>query len=114
MWASGDAGFNAANPFRNSQAHYFLPSLDEWYKAAYYDPTNGVYYDFPTGSDSLPTAVAGGTAAGTTVIDQPIDNGPADITLAGGLSPYGTMGQGGNVLEWQETEFDLVNDSSTA
>ena len=34
--------------------------------------------------------------------------------LAGGLSPYGTDGQGGNVWEWEETEYDLVNDSSSS
>jgi formylglycine-generating enzyme required for sulfatase activity len=33
---------------------------------------------------------------------------------AGGLSAYGTMGQGGNVFEWEETEFDLVNDSGSS
>lgn len=36
---------------------------------------------------------------------------PADITQAGGLSPYGTMGQGGNVFEWEETAFDLFNNA---
>ena len=84
-------------------ARYFLPSVDEWYKAAYYDPTSGVYYDYPTGSDTAPTAVASGTAAGTAVYNQLLAQGPADITLAGGLSPYGTMGQGGNVSELEET-----------
>ena len=34
LWTSGDSGYNAANPFRNSNAYYFLPSEDEWYKAA--------------------------------------------------------------------------------
>ena len=34
-----------------------------------------------------------------------------DVTDVGVLSPYGTVGQGGNVFEWEETEFDLVNDS---
>jgi sulfatase modifying factor 1 len=112
LWVAGDAGFSSANPFRNTLAHYFLPSVDEWYKAAYFDPTSGVYHNYPTGSDSAPTSVVSGTAAGTAVYEgQP---GPADITLAGGLSPYGTMGQGGNVYEWEETEFDLVNDSSSS
>ena len=45
-------------------------------------------------------------------MDQTIAAGPADITLAGGLSPYGTMGQGGNVYEWMETEDDLANNST--
>jgi hypothetical protein len=53
--------------------------------------------------------VAGGTDAGTAVYLQAVDVGPADITRAGGLSPYGTMGQGGNVNEWEETDYDLVN-----
>jgi len=112
LWQSGDAGFNPNNLYRNSQAKYFLPSVDEWYKAAYYDPTDEIYYNFATGSDSLPTAVASGTAAGTAVHSQFV-GGPADITQAGGLSPYGTIGQGGNVFEWEETDFDLVNDSSS-
>ena len=108
LWTPSDAGYNPNNLYRNSLARYFLPSVDEWYKAAYYDPTSGVYYDYPTGSDSAPTAVASGTAAGTAVYNGQ-SPGPADITLAGGLSPYGTMGQGGNVYEWEETDFDLVN-----
>ncbi|MEX0610642.1 MAG: SUMF1/EgtB/PvdO family nonheme iron enzyme, partial [Pirellulales bacterium] len=113
LWTISDAGYNPANLFRNSLAKYFLPSAHEWYKAAYYDPTSGVYFDYPTGSDTAPTAVPSGTAAGTAAYGQvftgSIDDF-ADITLAGGLSPYGTMGQGGNVFEWEETEFDLVND----
>jgi sulfatase modifying factor 1 len=114
LWVSGDAGFNADNPFRNSLAQYFLPSVNEWYKAAYYNPTSGTYFDYPTGSNSAPTAVASGTAANTAVYQQAFATGPADITLAGGLSPYGIMGQGGNVFELDETESDLVNDSSSS
>jgi formylglycine-generating enzyme required for sulfatase activity len=114
LWQPGDAGYNSNNRFRNSQAVYFLPSTDEWYKAAYYDASAGVYYNYPTGSDTVPTAVASGTAANTAVYIQPSEQGPADIMLAGGLSPYGTMAQGGNVQEWEETELDLVNNSSSS
>ena len=38
LWDASDAGYDEANLFRNNQAHYFLPSTDEWYKAAFYDP----------------------------------------------------------------------------
>ncbi len=111
LWTPSDAGYNPNNLYRNSLATYFLPSVNEWYKAAYYSPSGSVYFDYPTGSDTAPTPVASGTAAGTAVYNgQP---GPADITLAGGLSLYGTMGQGGNVHEWEETDFDLVNGPST-
>jgi hypothetical protein len=114
LWTPSDAGYNPINPYRNSLARYFLPSVDEWYKAAYYDPTSSVYYNYATGSNSAPTPVASGTAAESAVYDQATNTGPADITLAGGLSRYGTMGQGGNVYQWQETDDDLVNDSSSS
>jgi formylglycine-generating enzyme required for sulfatase activity len=110
---SGDAGYNAANPFRNANAHYYLPSEDEWYKAAYYDPNKSGgagYWDYATGSDSAPTAVAGGTTSGTAVYNGQV--GPADITNAGGLSAYGTMAQSGNVFEWAESGAVAPNDSA--
>ena len=85
------------------------------------DPTSAGFVDYVYSigkyeasrdmSDSVPTAVASGTAAGTAVWDQAVEQGPADITFAGGLSPYGVMGQAGNVWEWQETEYDSMNDS---
>ena len=38
LWNEMDAGYNPANLYRNWLAKYFLPSLNEWHKAAYYDP----------------------------------------------------------------------------
>jgi len=35
---------------------------------------------------------------------------PAEISLAGGASPSGTVGQGGNVSEWVESEFIIPSD----
>jgi sulfatase modifying factor 1 len=113
LWQPSDPGYNPNNLFRNSRAKYFLPSMNEWYKAAYYNPTTGSYVDYATGSNAPPTAVASGTAAGTAVWNQPFASGPASIMVAGGLSPYGTMAQSGNVYEWDETEGDLVNDVTT-
>lgn len=114
LWTPSDAGYNPNNLYRNSLARYFLPSIDEWYKAAYYDPNSGTYFDYPTGSNSAPTAVFSGTAPGTAVFNHSESSGPAEITLAGGLSPYGTMAQGGNVYEYEETDYDFVNDSSSS
>ena len=108
LWSSTDAGYNTNNMFRNSLAKYWLPSTDEWYKGAY-GKADGSWSNFPNGSDSAPTAVAGGTAANTAVYGQ---SGPADITNAGGLSSYGTMGQGGNVWEWNETANDGINNTA--
>lgn len=114
LWEPSDAGYDPDNLFRNSLAYYVLPSTDEWYKAAHYDPTmldgKGGYFNYPTGSFDPPIPVASGTEPGTAVHSQPLRQGPADITEAGGLSPYGVMGMGGNVWEWEESEYDLVND----
>jgi formylglycine-generating enzyme len=110
LWEPSDPGYDGSNRFRNSLATYFLPSANEWYKAAYYDPAAGVYWDYSTGSDAPPTAVANGTVPGTAVYHLDESAGPADVMQAGGLSPYGTVAQGGNVAEWEETALNLIND----
>jgi formylglycine-generating enzyme required for sulfatase activity len=101
LWTSVDAGYDASNPYRNSLAKYVLPSSDEWYKAAYYTPSNSTYYDYPNGRNTAPEGVASGTGIGANgnneaVYGQAFAQGPADVTQAGGLSPYGVMGLGGN------------------
>ncbi len=111
LWSAGDAGYDANNMFRNSLAKYWLPSRNEWYKGAYGN-ADGSWSNFPNGSDSAPTAVASGTAANTAVYGQSTSNGPADIKNAGGLSAYGTMAQGGNVWEWNETAYDGINNTA--
>jgi len=54
--------------------------------------------------------VASGTNAGTAVYNSAAAV-PAIVTSSRGLSPYGTMGQGGNVYEWNESAFDGTNSS---
>ncbi len=103
--------YDATNPYRSLRATYVLPSMDEWYKAAYYNPTTSTYFDYATGSNSAPTPVATGTGANDAVYQQPYGQVPADVDLAGGLSPYGIMGLGGNVWEWAETSYELNNNS---
>jgi len=105
-----DSGFNEV---RNSNATYFIPSEDEWYKAAYYDPNSGggVYYDYPTSTDTfpdnnLPSSDSGNSAnysnGGTVHFSYPLtDVGAYSLSD----SPYGTFDQGGNVAEWNEALF---------
>lgn len=113
LWEPKDAGFDAANLYRNKKARYFLPSEDEWYKAAFYSGANNIYFDYATGSQEKPAPIAGGTEAGTVVFDQPTSQGPAHVQQAGGLSHYGTMGQNGNVWEWIESAYDGSNDQTS-
>ncbi|MCH2113944.1 MAG: SUMF1/EgtB/PvdO family nonheme iron enzyme [Pirellulales bacterium] len=112
LWQPGDAGYDASNPYRNTQAKYFLPSSHEWYKAAFYDPLTGNYFDYATGSNTVPEPVEFGTDPNTAIYGQVFQTtDPADITQAGALSAYGTMAQSGNVFELEETDFDMVNDT---
>ena len=109
LWQVGDAGYNAANLYRNSNAFYFLPSENEWYKAAYYSGSGTTYFDYALQSDTIPNAVSGG-ASGVVYNGQ---TGPADVANAGGSSFYGTEAQNGNVWEWNESAFTAPNDSSS-
>jgi len=112
LWGTGQ--YFGSNQYRHKDAFYFLPSRDEWYKGAYYDPNReggAAYWKYSTGSDSAPVQVGGGTAMGTTVYGQLKSNGPADINSAGGFSPYGTMGQGGNVWEWTDSPYDSTTEN---
>ena len=112
LWSSEEAWqLGGENLFRHKDAYYFLPSMDEWYKAAYYNPSTGEYGDYPSLDGNEPSAVSSGTADNTAVYDQSYGQGPADITSAGGLSAYGIMGLGGNIWEWEETTADLLNDT---
>ena len=115
LWTAADTlDYDASNPYRSIRATYFLPSYNEWYKAAYYNPNDSTYYNHANGSDTAPTAVASGTTANTAVYLTTNAQGPADVNQAGGLSPYGVMGLGGNVYEWEESSSDLLNSSVTS
>jgi len=105
---------------RNPSATYFIPSEDEWYKAAYYDPNKAGgagYYDYAASTDlvpnnDLPSADIGNSA---NFIDSGFTTGDFSYPMtdvgayAQSESPYGTFDQGGNVWEWNEA---LISSSS--
>jgi sulfatase modifying factor 1 len=114
LWTPSDAGYDSANLYRNKLAKYFLPSLNEWHKAAYFDPTTGTYFTYPTGSNSVPDGIdfVGDPVFDAVFYDGGLNSGPNIVTDVGLASTYGTFGQGGNVYEWDETAFDRVNNSA--
>lgn len=114
LWDPNDPGYNPNNLYRNREARYVLPSLDEWHKAAYYDGDAGVWYDYPTGSNSVPDGIdfVGDQNFEAVFFQGGSNPQPNVVTDVGLLSPFGTAGQGGNVFEWDETAFDRVNDDA--
>jgi len=105
---------------RASDADYFLPTEDQWYKAAYHQPaTDGGdaddYWDYATASNTDPTVATATTDGdianpGTNVANY--DSGAMwagndNVTTVGSAGPdsasyYGTYDQAGNVREMFE------------
>jgi len=93
---------------RSTGATYFLPSEDEWYKAAYHDATAGTagtYFTYATGSNSVPISdQPGDNPAAVNYFSFPSSTNPfTDVgAYTDAESPYGTFDQNGNVWEWNE------------
>jgi hypothetical protein len=101
---------NGVGVSRNAGATWFLPTENQWYKAAYYDGAAGVYHDYPTRSDTAPNNNIPPNDSGNSAnyfASGFTQNESYPLTSAGAYalskSPYGTADQGGNVWEWTET-----------
>jgi formylglycine-generating enzyme required for sulfatase activity len=104
---------------KNVGATVWLPSEDEWYKAAYYQPSGAggdtdSYWLYPTQSNTVPTVA---TANATGDVSNPganvanYSNGAdwnaqnGNVTTVGSAAAnnyFGTADQGGNVWEWND------------
>jgi sulfatase modifying factor 1 len=103
----------------NTGARFFIPSQDQWYKAAYYKGggTNAGYWDYATRSNTAPTSVTanstGDGSAGSSGNFANYSNGAAwnsqngNVTTVGtngGPSAYGAFDMSGNVREWHDLD----------
>ena len=94
---------------RNAGATYFIPSEDEWYKAAYYDPNKpggAGYWLYPTKSNTAPgnTLPDAGNSANYFVAE--FTDSTDYLTPVGEFSnspgAYGTFDMGGDICQWNE------------
>jgi formylglycine-generating enzyme required for sulfatase activity len=110
-------GFNG-NIFTDQAAHspgarYWIPTWDEWLKAAHYDPskanpdgTTGGWWTYSNGSDIAftygPPPSWGGVGTANAGFDTP---NPFAIPLGayGVTSPYGLLDVAGGTTEWTES-----------
>jgi formylglycine-generating enzyme required for sulfatase activity len=111
---------NYKNVVRKPGAKFFLPSEDEWYKAAYYKGgSTNAYWDYSNQSDTVPThegppgtdAVNGsanyradsGDWPGAAAVGSPYwRNEAGAYTHKPSSSYYGAYDMCGNVYEWTE------------
>ncbi len=94
---------NGATVVRNPGAIFFLPSEDEWYKAAYYDTRTASFLEnpFANGAAAVCEAPAGGPNSANCGDALP---GVTDVgSYPAAIGPNGTFDQGGNVWEWNDT-----------
>jgi formylglycine-generating enzyme required for sulfatase activity len=104
-------------PAVNPGATFYIPTEDQWYKAAYYKggSTSAGYWDYATQSDTAPTAVTADStgigSAGSTgnfanynrVADWNSQNGNVTtVGTNGGASAYGAFDMSGNLHEWND------------
>ncbi len=106
---------------RNANATYFIPSENEWYKAAYYDPTlnggAGGYWTYPTKTNTAPVNILSLIGTNNANFYDYYGTGNGGYTEpTTGLTPvgsfedspgsYGTYDMGGDVWQWNEANID--------
>ena len=104
-------------PAKNPGALYYVPTENQWYKAAFYkgSGTNAGYWDYATQSNTLPGNTIGSTANQANYkllnvysVTQSSSYSPSQnyLTNVGAFttsaSAYSTFDQNGNVSEWND------------
>jgi formylglycine-generating enzyme required for sulfatase activity len=100
---------------RSPGSSYWLPSEDEWYKAAFYDPEKGEtggYWQYATRSDQAPDngsprRLDGLNAANYNAIVSAAGDKLVPVgAFVRSVSYYGTLDQAGSLWEWSDTPIE--------
>ncbi len=110
---------------KGAGATWWIPTENEWYKAAYYDPNlnggSGGYFTYATQSNTAP-----GNQVGSGSNEANYNNGVYSVTQSSSLSPtqdyltpvgsftnsasyYGTYDQNGDVFQWNDSIYSGEN-----
>lgn len=100
---------NAMDVVRSPGAVWVLPTVDEWYKAAYYDPKLSLYFDYATSSNSVPATDPPPGLPNTANYDHVTGRFTDVGAFVNSPSPFGTFDQGGNAEEWNEDWSSKIN-----
>ncbi|WP_269523710.1 SUMF1/EgtB/PvdO family nonheme iron enzyme [Coraliomargarita parva] len=102
-----DNGDGTKNKWRHKDAKYFLPTVDEWVKAAMYDGRG--YFVFPTSSNAKPLKDGDGDPSAVNSANYET-TGTIDVgSFPNTKSPYGCLDMAGNaweVLEMSQSATD--------
>lgn len=106
----GTYNMSLSNPVKAANASIWLPSENEWFKAAYYKggSVNAGYWSFATQSNNAPTAgaPAGGANAANYQNVGPAVGAPDYFNQVGAylstVSAYGAHDMNGNAWEWTD------------
>ena len=111
---------NVINPNTSAAPTFYIPTENEWYKAAYYSPVlnsgSGGYYTYATQSNAAP-----GNVIGSGSNQANYNNGVYSVTQSAGFSEsqnyltdvgaftnsasfYSTFDQSGNVFQWNDLD----------
>jgi formylglycine-generating enzyme required for sulfatase activity len=91
----------------NTGATYVIPSENEWYKAAYYNPRTATYWAYPTQSNTAPSNALSATSTNSANYYNDSYTDPTNALTPVGVfaaspGPYGTYDMGGEVWQWNE------------
>jgi hypothetical protein len=103
-------GATSGEIFRNTASQFWIPTPDEWYKAAHYDPSPNApashYWTYPTQSQTPPATIGPNSTNPNSANYGHYGSTGNVLTPVGSYalasSHYGTFDQGGNVWEWTD------------